>query len=71
VELPASPALAQEIPAAVELHLDRCQPLVMLGRSMRLVDPQQRVLLGDQLLDLVQDAFVVHGCSLVLRSRTA
>jgi hypothetical protein len=70
-ELPASPALAQEIPAAVELYLDRRQALMMLGRSMRLVDPQQRVLLGDQLLDLVQDAFVIHGCSLVLRSRTA
>jgi hypothetical protein len=65
VKLAAGSALAKQIPAAVQLYLDAGQALVRIRRSSLLVESLERVLLLDQLLDLAEDAFIVHGCSSV------
>lgn len=65
--LPKSPALPQQIPALVELHLDGLEPTMLLG----LVDlavlklGPQILLLGDQPVDLVENVLVFgHSTSL-------
>src|SRR5947209_4901999 len=63
-ELPAGPALAQEIPTLIELDLERVVALMVLGRAVGLL--VELVLLVDEVLDMVKDALVVHGD---LRSR--
>ena len=54
--------LAQQVPVLVELDPDALQPRVLLGpEAVALgVRLQQPVLLGDELLDVVRDARVVH-----------
>src|SRR5437588_11563429 len=59
------PTLPQQIPAAIELDLDRPQPLLICIESLgvlavRLFALPQIVLLGDQALDPSRNALVAH-----------
>src|SRR5690348_16735988 len=59
-------ALAEQIPAAVQLDLHRAQPLLVGLERLRvevvgLLALAQVVLLGDEALDPVRDALVAHG----------
>jgi hypothetical protein len=66
VKLTASATLAQKIPAAIQLHLNRLQALMLAGLAGSLIEPEKLVLLPHQTLDLVQDALIVHNDSFVL-----
>ena len=53
-------ALAQQVPVAIELDLDRAQTLVLLGEpSAPLARALQVVLFGDECLDVILDPAVV------------
>ena len=77
--VPERAALAQEVPAAVELDLHRPQALLVLleGGGVRAVDllaVAQLVLLAHQAFDAGSNALVTHGSDLtptVARSRAA
>ena len=63
--LAQGPPLAQQIPALVECHLEGAQPLVLLG----LVDlavlqlGAQLLLLGDKLVDLIENVLILRHVS--------
>jgi hypothetical protein len=63
-ELAPRPPLPQEIPALVELDLERLMALVILGRMVALA--VESMLLVDEVLNTMQNALVVHGTSAVL-----
>ena len=64
----AGPPPAQGLVCVVEAAPDNGQALVpsLVERAIRL-GPPQRVLLGDQLLDLIQHRLLVHTASIVPR----
>jgi hypothetical protein len=63
-ELGAGAALAEEVPALVELLLEGVQPGLLVGGEAVPDGPgAQRVLLGDQLVDPADDLAVVHDLS--------
>lgn len=63
-ELLERTALAQQVPVAIQLDPDLLEPLVLGGlEALRPMAAEQRVLLGDELLDVVLDLFVVHDLS--------
>ena len=65
VRLTRSPP-AESLVGVVEASADGCQALMagVVEPPLRL-GPPQRVLLGDELLDLIQDRLFVHDASIV------
>lgn len=60
--VPPGPALAQQVPALVELDLEALEPLDVLGgQAVADVGGVQPVLLVDEMVDAVEDLLVVHG----------
>jgi hypothetical protein len=60
-ELAPRPPLPQEIPALIELDLERLMALVILGRVIApVVEP---MFLVDKMLNAMKYALVVHGTS--------
>jgi hypothetical protein len=64
IELPPRPSLSQEIPALVELDPDLLMALVVVGRAVGY--PVELTLLVDEMLDVTQDAQIVHDASSLL-----
>src|SRR5262245_24871299 len=63
-ELAPRAALAQQVPALVERHLDALQPLaVRIGRLASCLALEERVLLARQLIDPIGYVPVVHDVS--------
>ena len=63
-ELPLCPALAQQVPAAVERDLDLLQPGVVAGLELAVALALEQVLLfGNELVDLAQNLAVIHACA--------
>ena len=61
-ELAPGPALPQQVPALIELLLDRPELLLLLvARQLPGGQPGTQVVLGlDQLIDIAEDFLVVH-----------
>jgi RNA polymerase sigma factor (sigma-70 family) len=58
---PTGSPLAQQVPALVELHFDLAEAFPLTGLQVALaVLPFELVLLGDQLVDTLDDLYVVH-----------
>jgi len=65
--VPAGPALSEEVPALVQLHLELLEAgSVLVGKLRRGVSSLELVLLGDETVDLFHDLAVVHGSPIVV-----